>query len=123
MIDLPLKVNGLELSIMPMSPLAMAGNMEKVGNVLQFLQISQSLGQAGMMLIKPEAVGDYILDNLNIDASLRTTPEERQQIIEQAQQMALAQQQAAQQQAAMQGGAQPPQAEQGEMEAVGGEPS
>ena len=118
MIDLPLKVNGLEISITPMSPLAMAGNMEKVGNVLQFLQISQSLGQAGMMLIKPEAVGDYILDNLNIDASLRTTPEERQMIIEQAQQMAMQQQQAAM---AAQGGGQPPQ--EGEMEAVGGEPS
>lgn len=120
MIDLPLKVNGLEISITPMSPLAMAGNMEKVGNVLQFLQISQSLGQAGMMLIKPEAVGDYILDNLNIDASLRTTPEERQMIIEQAQQMAMQQQQAAM---AAQGGGQPPQEGQGEMEAVGGEPS
>ena len=99
MINLPLKVNGLLVSITPMSPLAMAGNMEKVGNILQFLQISQGLGQAGMMLIKPEAVGDYILDNLNIDASLRTTPEERQAIIEQAQ--AMAEQQAQAQQQAM----------------------
>jgi hypothetical protein len=109
MIDLPLKVNGLQVQIAPMSPLAMAGNMEKVGNILQFLQISQSLGQAGMMLIKPEAVGDYILDNLNIDASLRTTPEERQAIIEQAQAMAQAQAEAQQQMMAQQQGGQAPQ--------------
>ena len=87
LVDLPLKVNGLQVNIAPVSPLAMAGNMEKVGNVLQFLQISQGLGNAGMVLIKPDAVGDYILDHLGIDASLRTTPEERQAIMQQAQAM------------------------------------
>ena len=97
MIDLPLKVNGLEITIDPQSPLAMASNMEKVSNVLQFLQVSQALGGAGNALIKPEAVGDYILDKMGIDASLRTTPEERQAIMQQAMAM---QQQMAQQQAA-----------------------
>lgn len=121
MIDLPLKVNGLEISITPMSPLAMAGNMEKVGNILQFLQISQSLGNAGMMLVKPEAIGDYILDNLNIDASLRTTPEERQQIIQEAQALQQQQMQMQQQQMMAQQGGQPQQ--QPVQEAPGGEPS
>ena len=83
MIDLPLKVNGLEVVIEPQSPLAMASNMEKVSNVLNFLQMSQALGGAGNALIKPEAVGDYILDNMGIDASLRTTPEERHAIMQQ----------------------------------------
>ena len=95
LVDLPLKVNGLQVNIAPVSPLAMAGNMEKVGNVLQFLQISQGLGNAGMVLIKPDAVGDYILDHLGVDASLRTTPEERQAIMQQAQAMMAQQQQAA----------------------------
>ena len=64
LIELPLKVNGLEIAIEPQSPLAMAQNMEKVGNILQFLQISQALGGAGNALVNPEAVGDYLLDNL-----------------------------------------------------------
>lgn len=102
MIDLPLKVNGLEVVIEPQSPLAMASNMEKVQNVLQFLQLSQALGGAGNALIKPEAVGDYILDNMGIDASLRTTPEERAAIIQQA--MAMQQQMAQQQQPTAPGG-------------------
>ena len=96
LIELPLKINGLEVTIEPQSPLAMAQNMEKVGNVLQFLQISQALGGAGNALVNPEAVGDYLLDNLGIDANLRTTPEQRAAIVQQAQQL-LAQQQAMQQ--------------------------
>ena len=96
LIELPLKVNGLEIAIEPQSPLAMAQNMEKVGNILQFLQISQALGGAGNALVNPEAVGDYLLDNLGIDANLRTTPEQRAAIVQQAQQL-LAQQQSMQQ--------------------------
>jgi len=80
--------------------------MEKVQNVLQFMQIASSFqGGAGLTLVNPEKVGDYILDHMNIDASLRTTPEERQAIIQQAQQM---QMQMMQQQAAQQGQETPP---------------
>ncbi len=129
MIDLPLKVNGLEVVIEPQSPLAMASNMEKVSNVLNFLQMSQALGGAGNVLIKPEAVGDYILDNMGIDATLRTTPEERQAIMQQAmamQQQAM-QQQAMQQQAMQQQQGvtpgQPVQDTPPEGEVAGGEPS
>lgn len=105
MVDLPLKVNGLQVTIEPQSPLAMAANMEKVQNVLQFMQIASSFqGGAGLTLVNPEKVGDYILDHMNIDASLRTTPAERQAIMQQAQQM---QMQMMQQQAA-QAGQQPP---------------
>jgi len=113
MVDLPLKVNGLEVNIEPQSPLAMASNMEKVQNVLQFMQIAQSFGGAGMALVNPEKVGDYILDHMGIDASLRTTPEERAQIIQQAQQMQMQMQQQAAQAgqgaAPDQAGAAPPQ--------------
>ena len=94
-----LKVNGQEISIEPQSPLARANNMEKVQNVLQFMQIAQSFGGAGFGLIKPEKVGDYILDQMGIDASLRTTPEERQAILQQIQAQQQAQAQAEMQQA------------------------
>ena len=41
------------------------------------MQISQMLGPVGQTLIKMDAVGDYIADQLGIPADLRTTLEER----------------------------------------------
>ena len=79
-IRLPLKVNGVEAGVVPLSPLAMASNMDKLSEVLQFLQIAQSLGPVGQTLLKTEAVGDYIADQMGVPASVRTTPEEREQI-------------------------------------------
>ena len=83
MIDLPLKVNGLEVTVVPISPRAMANNAEKLNEVLQFMQIAQQLGPMGQTLIKMDAIGDYVADQLGIPASLRTTPQERQQIQQQ----------------------------------------
>ena len=90
MIDLPLKVNGLEVTVVPISPLAMANNAEKLNEVLQFMQIAQQLGPMGQTLIKMDAIGDYVADQLGIPASLRTTPQERQQIQQQMMQAAQA---------------------------------
>jgi len=81
----------LQVKIVPVSPLALASNKDKVNDVLSFLQLSQQLGAVGGGLLKMDAVGDYIADMLGIPSSLRTTPEERQQIMEQT--MMLAQQQ------------------------------
>ena len=95
MIDLPLKIDGLQVQILPTSPLAMAGNMDRVNDVMSFMQISQSLGPVGQTLIKQDAVGDYLADLLSIPASLRTTPQERAQMQQQmlATAQAMAQQQ------------------------------
>ena len=90
MIDLPLKVNGLEVTVVPISPLAMANNAEKLNEVLQFMQIAQQLGPMGQTLIKMDGIGDYVADQLGIPAQLRTTPQERQQIQQQMMQAAQA---------------------------------
>ena len=90
MIDLPLKVNGLQVTVVPISPLAMANNAEKINEVLQFMQIAQQLGPMGQTLIKMDAIGDYVADQLGIPAQLRTTPQERQQIQQQMMQAAQA---------------------------------
>ena len=92
MIDLPLRINGLEVTVNPISPLAMASNMDKLNEVMQFLEVSQALGPTGQALLKMDAVGDYIADQLGIPAKLRTTPEEREAMKEemmQAAQMAM----------------------------------
>ena len=88
MIELPLKVNGLQVKITPTAPLAMAQNMEKVNEVLNFMQIAQSLGPQGQLFINQEKAIDFIAENLGIPAELRTTVEERQAIIQQATQVA-----------------------------------
>ena len=99
MIELPLKVNGLQVKISPTAPLAMAQNMEKVNEVLNYMKILQGLGPQGQLFLNQEKAMDFIADNLGIPASLRTTPEQRQALIQQAQQMA----QMAQQQGMMDG--------------------
>jgi hypothetical protein len=43
LIDLPLQVNGLEVKVSPVAPLAMAQNMEEINNIMQFMQITQTL--------------------------------------------------------------------------------
>jgi len=101
-ITLPLKVNGLEVKISPVAPLAMAQNMEDVQNILQYAQIAQQAGPAGQTTIKIEEMMDYIAEKLGVPQSIRPTPQERmmmkQQMAQAAQQMAAEQQQMAPQQ-------------------------
>jgi nucleotide-binding universal stress UspA family protein len=109
LIDLPLRVNGLEVRVAPVSPLALAQNLDEINNIVQFMQIAQGMGPEGQMAIKPGAAADLIADKLGIPASIRTSPQEREQMMQQAMQMA---QQA---QMAQQGAAGGPEAAMGAM--------
>jgi hypothetical protein len=94
MIDLPLKVNGLEVKVSPVSPLAMAQNMDEINNILQFMQITAGMGPEGQMAIKAGTAIDYIADKLGVPIQVRTTGEERKGMMQQmAQAAAMAQQQ------------------------------
>lgn len=93
LIELPLKVNGLEVKIVPISPLAKAQNLEEINEIMQFVQIAGSLGPGGIAEMKPDLIATYIGDKLGIPSNLRTTPEEKQQIMQQSMQMAQMQQQ------------------------------
>ena len=104
MIELPLKIDGLQVTINPVSELAMANNMAKLQPLLQYMQMAQGLGPSGMMALKQENIASYILDMMGIDARLRNTPQE----IQQQQQMMMQQAQAAMQQQAMAQGGAPP---------------
>jgi hypothetical protein len=77
LIDLPLRVNGLEVKVAPVSPLAMAQNMEEVNNVLQFAQIAQGAGPEGQMTLKVGPMLDLIAEKLGVPAAVRNSPEER----------------------------------------------
>ena len=88
MIELPLKVNGLQVKIAPTAPLAMAQNMGKVEETLNFMQLTSQMGPQGQVFLKQDKLIDYIADQMGIPAELRTTPEERQELMEQAMQVA-----------------------------------
>jgi hypothetical protein len=106
MIDLPLRVNGLEVKVSPVSPLANAQAMDEINGALQFAQIVQQMGPEGSVAIKMGDMIDYLGDKLGVPASLRNDPAERAFLIEQqAQQQAqaMAAQAMAAQQAAPQG--------------------
>lgn len=94
LIDLPLKVNGLEIKVSAVAPLAMAQSMEDVQNVLQYAQIVQQAGPQAQMTLKTDAMMDYIAEKLGIPQKIRNTQEERMMM---TQQMADAAQQVAQQ--------------------------
>lgn len=89
LIDMPLKVNGLEIKVVPIAPLAMAQAMEEVEKVLNFSQIIQSMGPAGQMAIKQEEMIDYVAEKLGIPQRLITTKVERMMMMQQAQQQAM----------------------------------
>jgi hypothetical protein len=88
LIDMPLRVNGLEVKVIPVSPIAQAQNMGDIEKITQWVQIASSLGPEGQMAVRTGGVADYIADKLGVPANLRTTPEERMQMMEQAAQMA-----------------------------------
>jgi hypothetical protein len=91
-IDMPLRVNGLEVKVAPVAPLAMAQNMEDVTNVMQFVQMAQGFGPEGQATPKMGEITDYIADKLGIPSRLRNDSAERQynlqQIAQQAAQVA-----------------------------------
>ena len=111
LIQLPLKVNGLEVKIVPVSPLAKAQNLEEINEIMQFFQIANSLGPGGVAELKPDAIATYIGDKLGVPSNLRTTPDEKQQIIQQSMQMFEAQAASAMQGQAPQTEQTPPQQE------------
>ncbi len=87
LIDMPLRVNGLEVKVSPVAPLAMAQNMEEINSIMQFMQITATMGNEGQLALKTGDVIDFIGDKLGVPASVRTTAVERAFIIEQQRQL------------------------------------
>jgi len=88
LIDLPLRVNGLEVRVSAVAPLAMAQSMEEVNNILQYAQIAAGAGPEGQMAIKTGEMLDFIAEKLGIPQRVRNTPEEREFMKQQGQALA-----------------------------------
>lgn len=109
MIDLPLRVNGLEVKVTAQSPLANAQAMDEVNAALQFAQMSAQMGAEGTVAVKYGDMIDYLGEKLGVPAALRNSAAERafmleQQQQQQTQQMAMQAQMQAAQGAEVQGG-------------------
>ena len=88
MINLPLKVNGLEIKVSAVAPLAQAQAMEEVQNVLQYAQIVQGAGPQAQSILKIDVMMEFIADKLGVPQRILNTPEERMMIQQQQMQMA-----------------------------------
>ena len=104
LIDMPLKVDGQQVKIVPISPLAKAQNLEELEGVVQFLQVAQQFGPAGQMAINQDEALDFIADRLGVPARVMNSEEDKQEIMaemqEQQQQQMMQEQMAAEQQGA-----------------------
>lgn len=106
LIDLPLQVNGLEVKVSPVAPLAMAQNMEEINNIVQFMQLTANFGAEGQLAVKTGELIDFLGDKLGVPSAVRNSPAERaylmdeQRKLQQQDQMAMAM--AGNQQAVMQ---------------------
>jgi hypothetical protein len=85
LIDLPLRVNGLEVKVSPTSPLANAQAMDEVNAALQFAQLTREMGAEGQVAVKFGEMIDYLGDKLGVPAALRNSAAERVFAIEQQQ--------------------------------------
>ena len=103
LIDMPLRVNGLEVKVTPVSPLANAQNMEEVNAIMQYQQLmaTGAFGTDGQVALKIDVVVDYLADKMGVPAAVRNDAAERAVLMEEMQQrqamMAMAQAQAMQQ--------------------------
>ena len=76
-IELPVKIDGKVVKVVPQSPLALAQNMDDLQSVIQFMQIVQGVGQVGQVAINQDNAIDYIADKLGIPGSIPTSKEEK----------------------------------------------
>ena len=91
-IDLPLKVNGVEVKVTPVAPLAQAQKLQEVNDVVQFMQIANALGPQGQMTLSIPRIAAFIAERMNIKQDLLSTPEEQEMQMQQMQQAMMAEQ-------------------------------
>lgn len=85
LVDMPLQVNGLEVKVAPVSPLANAQYMEEISAATQWMQTAAMMAQAGgqeaLMAVDAGAMIDWIGDKLGVPAQVRRSPQKREQMM------------------------------------------
>lgn len=87
----PFRVDGREVTLKHTSPLARAQDQEELMSLRTALEMTAPFGpQAVQMSFKTEAIGEYVAKRAGVDAMLIRTDAERQQIMAQIAQAAMA---------------------------------
>lgn len=94
LIDLPLRVNGLEVKVTPVSPLSQAQKLQEVQDAMQYAQIAIGMGPAGVATVSVNRLLDFIADRMGIDRRILATAEEQMEFMQQMQQSQMEDQQA-----------------------------
>ena len=90
LIDMPMRIDGQAVKIVPISPLAKAQNAEETESILQFAQIAQQLGPMGAMALDQERTLAFIADRLGVPARVLTTADERAEMMARMEEVAQA---------------------------------
>ena len=90
---MPLKGNGVQVKVVPVSPLAEAPKMEEVNQIINFMQIANAMGPGGQTALNISEIVSFIAEKMGIDARLLNTPEEQEAMMQQMQQAMMAEQQ------------------------------
>ena len=85
LIDMPLRVDGQQVKVVPISPLARAQNEEELSSLLQFVQIAQAFGPAGALAVNQEKALNFVADRLGVPPRVLTTAEEREMLMQEMQ--------------------------------------
>ena len=94
LIELPLRVNGLEVKVTPVAPLAQAQKLQEVSDVMQYAQIASSMGPQGQATLSIPKILEFVADRMGIDRNILASPEEQQMFLQAMQQQMMMEQQA-----------------------------
>ena len=89
LIDLPLRVNGQEVKVAPVSPLAQAQKLQEVNDAMQYAQIAMSMGVQGAATVSVQRLLEFVADRMGIDSKILATGEEQMQFLQAMQQQAM----------------------------------
>ena len=88
LIDLPLRVNGQEVKVSPVSPLAQAQKLQEVNDAMQYAQIAMSMGVQGAATVSVQRLLQFVADRMGVDSKILATGEEQMQFMQAMQQQA-----------------------------------
>jgi hypothetical protein len=95
LIDMPLRVNGLEVKVTPVSPLSQAQKLQEVQDAMQYTQIAMGMGPTGAATVSVVRLLQFVAERMGIDSRVIATQEEQMAFFKQMQQQQMAEQQAA----------------------------
>ena len=76
----------------PVAPYSQPQTLQEVNDIVQFMQIANSLGPQDQMALPIPRITAFIADKMNNKQDLLTTPEEQEMMMQQMQAQAMAEQ-------------------------------